>query len=1527
MGANSNIPHGTTVRDGERGTIFYKRATENIVDGGISPTFPDSLRFNTSTTLDISGEIDDCHYIYKADIPTRPAFGDAKFSGLTMRFNVLDLAPGTQHMSGYKGITAYQLRDLPVQKGVTNVTSDSTTNSNTGNYFNDYLVYSDSGANKKLENADPDFIVSFEGIENQNYNVDNITQIGESLFAQTDPFVTWQDVLNDDSIFSGERRSKLDKYVTGDKGRMGPEGGRIYLKRKSMLTLQTRAGRFGLPSMKLKDCWTPRDNRSVFSNEPEWYPKNDSKIRYSGADVARSGDDAGVRINSQPPSFFVPDRFSLIKQTMEAQTFKADYNPEDDNDGSGRDISFARLYTGSKFSMGGHSGCHMNSLWIYNDENLPKYGDETGDNATFGRCSAQFTTVTLPRPIQLDSNLHSSSGGSAMDDIYSFAGRTDVVFKINELPHMMAINDDNLEGIASGRICLERGFWQIWHEQHPTLNSGPSTTSITGHLYDYHTSFTYTDSSNEPATSTSNGLMAIFMGSYQDKVYAIPMASRQADLDAVSHSWQANFAIAKHDNWYEDHASDGVVADQRVMISVPTGIDVITSRNAIELPKGTFIRQTMIIYDPGDKYAVFIYSNATTNELYGVFEVPNGFDDDSSNDADGLSTFNQDWPKYYTASIQNTRFDLPAASDNTITSFTEDDWTRAVGSDGLAYGDNMDSEISVYIDGMYGYGHVSSANNSSTLHENAKSKRPIQIESHDVIGFVAESHRAGLNGLEGGGGGGSTHPAHPFTESSDGMEHGYRICRNTLAIGHQDYPAALGAIHSNDSNEKAILYFNDFKQSNFTNGSIDFGNGTNNIAKDWEGVGSNQTFYNWAGAYSNSDDSNRRQGRQISNQWMTESASDIDTGDITTSGDYFNESFAQKGAIAVDFDDAGTFTKREHILASAKPIKILSNKEMVVLKPELLKVKKGANDTQPTYRIYKYNNQTSASNNLDVKIMEIDYDTGYVKVDTDFSGIMNERQCDQMFIGPIAYWTWYHFWNVDTSENLLANKYYSSMFGFISPTGSPTTIHTNNGFSFNEALLTDSPSLDNLWNIDYEMENSSIVLDKDFGYGKFGDTIDNRKSIQNVGYVQRMSVDSAGVKYMNLKAVVEQDRNLDAGDGVGFAFKSPIQSSTDNYSIQIGTSAHGTATSQPQLFAEYFDKRPEIPDLTVEPYESNPFYPEFKWKTDDGDLWYGLLMVSDTGMVSNQYHDAIMHIPMNNPDKQHGEAVVASDIVNLMRGDVSAGTSPITDATGTFTIDGSPLFDSEGLAGNCIRFADNMIEYEGDTSGSTKTLRDLKTQASYHMHCVFQGGSNNSGDILHSNGNHAVKITLDSTFQITAAVYDNQGSYGDNYCFLKSGILNIDGSTPVAITLVVDTELREGAVKLYINGNLEDQTGVSITDNIGSAAKVWKAGAELYQGFTEKILIGSNSGSGFNFRMEDFVIYKKPIYPINPNNKTLVFTKPITEIDNNSRGARKNYTCRLFMKDYHNIRGSTIEEVAASAPVSLRKTAFRLRGD
>ena len=69
------------------------------------------------------------------------------------------------------------------------------------------------------------------------------------------------------------------------------------------------------------------------------------------------------------------------------------------------------------------------------------------------------------------------------------------------------------------------------------------------------------------------------------------------------------------------------------------------------------------------------------------------------------------------------------------------------------------------------------------------------------------------------------------------------------------------------------------------------------------------------------------------------------------------------------------------------------------------------------------------------------------------------------------------------------------------------------------------------------------------------------------------------------------------------------------------------------------------------------------------------------------------------------------------------------------------------------------------------------------------------------------------------------------------------------------------------------------------------------------------------------MVYKKAIYPVAPSDKKFVLTKNLTEI---SGGSPVSYAARLFMKDYHNIRGGSTTDVATSPSVSYRKAAFRL---
>ena len=73
------------------------------------------------------------------------------------------------------------------------------------------------------------------------------------------------------------------------------------------------------------------------------------------------------------------------------------------------------------------------------------------------------------------------------------------------------------------------------------------------------------------------------------------------------------------------------------------------------------------------------------------------------------------------------------------------------------------------------------------------------------------------------------------------------------------------------------------------------------------------------------------------------------------------------------------------------------------------------------------------------------------------------------------------------------------------------------------------------------------------------------------------------------------------------------------------------------------------------------------------------------------------------------------------------------------------------------------------------------------------------------------------------------------------------------------------------------------------------------------------------------VIYKKCIYPVQTTNQKYLFTKPISELVTGvTKAQSKSNTARLFIKDYHNFRGTTPQEVCTSSQVSWRKAAFAL---
>ena len=66
--------------------------------------------------------------------------------------------------------------------------------------------------------------------------------------------------------------------------------------------------------------------------------------------------------------------------------------------------------------------------------------------------------------------------------------------------------------------------------------------------------------------------------------------------------------------------------------------------------------------------------------------------------------------------------------------------------------------------------------------------------------------------------------------------------------------------------------------------------------------------------------------------------------------------------------------------------------------------------------------------------------------------------------------------------------------------------------------------------------------------------------------------------------------------------------------------------------------------------------------------------------------------------------------------------------------------------------------------------------------------------------------------------------------------------------------------------------------------------------------------------------YQNTIYPIVPNAGEFVLETPLEESD--SDGKPINYTAKIFIKDYHNIRGTSTREVATTPYTHIHKVGL-----
>ena len=439
-------------------------------------------------------------------------------------------------------------------------------------------------------------------------------------------------------------------------------------------------------------------------------------------------------------------------------------------------------------------------------------------------------------------------------------------------------------------------------------------------------------------------------------------------------------------------------------------------------------------------------------------------------------------------------------------------------------------------------------------------------------------------------------------------------------------------------------------------------------------------------------------------------------------------------------------------------------------------------------------------------------------------------------------------------------------------------------------------------------DNTIVELTKDYGFGAF----DKEKT--EGGHVGQKIAASANTDYrIELDSAIKTD-SIEFGQTKNYIMTN-LNTLSKNV-ITIATSKNATVSNKPVAIFKMEDEIPAPPsDFNVKPHKDNEFYPEFTWTSKADDTWYGLLLVSDQS-ITNQYHDAIIHLPLNETGKH-----------------ASVATAPTENISGLTTIISGPLYSEEGLAGNCLTY-DGTNDYVRcgtpntniNTAATNDATSTATTELSIVTHIIPNSGGSDDRYIISQEETNGRKfsIYLNSSNQVVAKVYRNDSNHVE---VKSSSIIVTDGETPTSVILTVDTTLPSGNIKLFINGKLEDISGVALE---AGTVNNWQIDATMQSG-NSYVVIGNSSHSSvtldraFDGKLEEMVVYKKCIYPVSPSDTNLLFTKPISElVSGQTLSPSKSNTARLFIKDYHNIRGKTSGEVSSSPQISWRKAGFAL---
>ena len=514
-------------------------------------------------------------------------------------------------------------------------------------------------------------------------------------------------------------------------------------------------------------------------------------------------------------------------------------------------------------------------------------------------------------------------------------------------------------------------------------------------------------------------------------------------------------------------------------------------------------------------------------------------------------------------------------------------------------------------------------------------------------------------------------------------------------------------------------------------------------------------------------------------------------------------------------------------------------------------------------------------------------------------------------ISPYKYWWNMAILNVSSSAgwgNSFANTTHSGTQllqtrvydGVVGVSGGTTLGTTFNELLFNDGLYA------NRWEINFLNPNDTIIdLNTDYGYGSMQVNTATENVPDSDGGAGRVGRDYVvtGNNYINLGSYA-YTVNPNYNQPFNFIIKPTYMNTFDSlYSCNINTK---DATSNPAVVIYGIeDKVPTIENFKVspivntigmeEPTEINQATKSqatdllFQWSEGDKDINHRILWV-DTQSIQNKYHRANFIAPLNEN----------SSTVNYY-----TSAANYLGETGV-AMTGTNVPNIEGACG--YAFGGNG----SSTFVSSSTGVTVGNGDEFTFTCQVKPNSRHNGNIFCVSSS-TVGANGASGFLFNVAMYSagHIGVFVNDQFMQTTTLYDGDGKQPIAITVTYNKKLPGNNIKLYGNGRLEDTKDYTTTFSGATAHNTIGIGGRL------------NSGGSvfFNGTIDEITFHDKCAYVPTNVNKYTGKTSELPDIDL-STGDSNKYQARLFLYDFHNIRGASPNQVCRSASASWKITGL-----